>query len=120
LSFSFAFPFSPARRIPALAAEFTLLNIAELYLRPRGDVNHGENRTQRSNRDKKSQNLAREYIGRLRVVDPRDLVKEARRVRAALGYLEVEMGVEIEPRNDGLGPEGAAAGAGGSISPKGS
>jgi len=40
--------------IPALGAEFTLLSIAELYLRLGGTVNNRENRARRSYPDKKS------------------------------------------------------------------
>jgi len=40
--------------IPALAAEFTLLTIVELYLRPGGTVNNRKNRSRRTYPDKKS------------------------------------------------------------------
>ena len=48
------FSFFRSVGIPALGAEFTLLTIAELYLRPGGTVNNRENRARRSYPDKKS------------------------------------------------------------------
>ena len=80
--------------------------------------------------DKKRQHLPGEDLGQPRVVDPRDLMEDARLVHAALGHQEMEVGVEVYPVPEGLdgrddtgrkrapgqafevtgqGPEGAAA-----------
>ena len=47
--------------------------------------------------DKKRQDLAGEDLRQPRVVDPWQLMEEARLVRAALGHQEMEVGVEIDP-----------------------
>jgi hypothetical protein len=77
-----------------------------------------------------SQHLPGEDLGQPRVIDPRDLMEDARRVDAALGHQEMEVRVKIDPVPEGLdggndprrkrapghnfeiagqGPEGAAA-----------
>ena len=80
--------------------------------------------------DEKVQHLAGEDLGETRVVDPRDLMEDARLVQAALGHQKMEVHMKIDPVPKGLdggddpgrkrapghnlevtaqGPEGAAA-----------
>ena len=80
--------------------------------------------------DEKARRLTGEDLGEPRVVDPRDLLEDARLVHSALGHQKMEVHVEINPVPEGLdgghdprrkrapghnfevsgqGPEGAAA-----------
>jgi hypothetical protein len=47
--------------------------------------------------DKIGQNLAAEELRQSRIVEPGDLMKDARLVHPALGHQEVEVGGEIDP-----------------------
>ena len=47
--------------------------------------------------DKIGQDLAAEDLSQPRVVDPGDLMEEARLVHSALGHQEMEVGVKIDP-----------------------
>ena len=52
--------------------------------------------------DEKRQGLPGEDLRQPRVVHPRDLIEDARRVHAALGHQEMEVGLEINPVPEGL------------------
>jgi hypothetical protein len=99
----------------------------EAGVRP-GENALGPFRAQQRLADKHRQDLAAEDLGQPRVVDPRDLMEDARFVHATLGHQEME--VQIDPVPEGLdggndsrrqrapghnlevsgqGPEGAAA-----------
>jgi len=73
----------------------------EAGVRPRENA-LGPLRAQQLLADKHRQNLAGEDLGEPRVVDPRDLMEDARLVHSALGHQVMEMGVEINPVPKGL------------------
>ena len=52
--------------------------------------------------DQKPKNLPSEELSQSRVVDPGDLMEEARLVHSALGHQEMEMRVAIDPGSEGL------------------
>jgi hypothetical protein len=97
---------------------------------PPGENALGPFRAQQLLANKHRRHLPGEDLGQPRVVDPRDLMEDARLIHAALGYQEMEVGVKIDPVAEGLdsgndprrkrapghnleitgqGPEGAAA-----------
>jgi len=101
----------------------------EAGVRP-GENALGPFRAQQRLADKHRQNLAAEDLGQPRVVDPRDLMENARLVGPTLGHQKMEVHVKIDPVPKGLdggddsgrkrapghnlevtaqGPEGAAA-----------
>jgi len=63
---------------------------------PPGENALGPFRAQQLLADKHRQHLAGEDSGQPRVVDPRDLMEDARLVHAALGHQEMEVGVKPE------------------------
>jgi hypothetical protein len=101
----------------------------EAGVRP-GENALGPFRAQQLLADKHRQDLAGKDLGETRVVDPRDLMEDARFVGPAFGHQKMEVHVEIDPVPEGLdggddpgrkrapghslevtaqGPEGAAA-----------
>jgi len=62
----------------------------------------GPFRAQQLLADKHHQDLPGEDLGEPQVVDPRDLVEDARRVHAALGHQEMEVGAKLDPVPEGL------------------
>jgi len=62
----------------------------------------GPFRAQQLLADKHRQDLAGKDLGERRVVDPRDLMEDARFVHAALGRQEMKVNVKIDPVPKGL------------------
>jgi len=74
-------------------------------------VRPGENalspfRAQQLLADKHRQDLAGEDLGQPRVVDPRDLMEDARFVHATLGHQEMEVDVQIDQSRNAQAPYG--------------
>jgi hypothetical protein len=74
-------------------------------------VRPGENtlrplRAQQLLADKHRQNLAGEDLGETRVVDPQNLMEDARFVHATLGHQEMEVDVQIDQSRNAQAPYG--------------